>query len=264
MPMNTSGIQRGMDVFGSDDAKLGTVMSVNPAADEGGAGGRGEVAPNLGGDLSGGRIDPEPPMRAGTPGTTPLGATTAKGRGDESSAGLVAGRGDIATDGDGEAERKPDAGGANILRGYGMPRRESAGSAAESAAGSMMGSTSTGGAGTPGSLSVTADARVGGMAGRGGDGGMLGSDETFAPRSPLDKPRSSLTSGGEAGGGYLMVQDGGVLGIGAAGLRIPFDIVQEVVAGERVVLSLPRDEVRLRFGSGPSLDIDEHAPITPR
>ncbi|MBI2759947.1 MAG: hypothetical protein HYX51_00780 [Chloroflexi bacterium] len=62
--------------------------------------------------------------------------------------------------------------------------------------------------------------------------------------------------------GYILVQDPGVLGVAAEGLRIPFTAIDRVLPGERVVLTCTRDQVRLHFGRR-GLEIDEHAKVTP-
>ena len=75
----------------------------------------------------------------------------------------------------------------------------------------------------------------------------------------------SATSGGtETSEAYLLVQDEGVLGVGATGLRVPFSAVTDVVPGERITLDCRRADAAMRYGPGrPSLDIDEDADVTP-
>ncbi|MGD9893148.1 MAG: hypothetical protein AB7R89_34630 [Dehalococcoidia bacterium] len=63
--------------------------------------------------------------------------------------------------------------------------------------------------------------------------------------------------------GAIEVEDRGVMGIGAGGLRIPFSAVLDVMPGRRVTLDCTRRQAHERYGPGPSMRIDENAPVTP-
>jgi hypothetical protein len=73
----------------------------------------------------------------------------------------------------------------------------------------------------------------------------------------------SLTARSHTRSGYIMVEDKGVLGVGAGGLRIPFDAILDVMPGRRITLDCTRRQAHERYGPGPSLEIDESAPLTP-
>jgi hypothetical protein len=63
--------------------------------------------------------------------------------------------------------------------------------------------------------------------------------------------------------GYILVQDDGVLGVDARRLHLPFSSVLDVVPGRRIAINCSRDDAAMRYGHGPSLDIDEDAEVTP-
>jgi hypothetical protein len=63
--------------------------------------------------------------------------------------------------------------------------------------------------------------------------------------------------------GVIEVEDRGVMGIGAGGLHIPFSAVLDVMPGRRVTIDCTRRQAHDRYGPGPSMQIDENAPVTP-
>lgn len=63
--------------------------------------------------------------------------------------------------------------------------------------------------------------------------------------------------------GSIVVQDDGVLGVDARRLHLPFSAVLDVVSGRRITIDCTRDDAAMRYGHGPSLDIDENAKFTP-
>jgi hypothetical protein len=63
--------------------------------------------------------------------------------------------------------------------------------------------------------------------------------------------------------GVIEVEDRGVMGIGAGGLHIPFNAVLDVMPGRRITIDCTRRQAHERYGPGPSMQIDENAPVTP-
>ncbi len=64
------------------------------------------------------------------------------------------------------------------------------------------------------------------------------------------------------GDAVLLVQDPGTLGIAAQTLRVPLAIVRSVDPGHGVILALPGEEARLRYGHR-GLEIDTNADVLP-
>jgi hypothetical protein len=62
----------------------------------------------------------------------------------------------------------------------------------------------------------------------------------------------TTTSTGATSPGYFKVDQGGILGIGAKELYIPFSAVSTVVPGENVTVSCTKDECGTRFGTKPA------------
>lgn len=77
-----------------------------------------------------------------------------------------------------------------------------------------------------------------------GDAPGLGDTGKFSP--PLD---TATWTGGE--GGYVVVTHGGVLGIGATHLYIPFHAVSGVVPGENLTLGCSAQECQRLYGEKP-------------
>src|SRR5215213_3150546 len=183
-----------------------------------------EVGP--GGEGRAGDIagQPDAPGRGGL-GPVPSGVTQDKGRGSPTAAGAATEAGDVHTT-LGQEGATPGAGGLDAMRGYGMPRNLT-----QNPPGRPM---------TAGELE---DLR--------GGGGSAGGDTILDDMAPLARP------------GYILVQDDGALGVDARRLHLPFDTVLDVVPGRRITINCTRDDAAMRYGGGPSLDIDENEKFTP-
>ena len=236
MAINPSEIRRGMDVFAIDGEKIGTVTGVeSPEADEtdplAALGGSLDDAGSIPTDTAGGQA-----AAAGGSGFGPLpqGATRDKGRGAPTAAGAATERGDMHTTG-GEGGITPGAGGLDAVRGYGTPQ-------------DLIGNPPIGGGGA--TTTVQTQGSPGEGSGTGAAPGAGGGTATGGGPT-LARP------------GLILVQDDGALGVDARGLRVPLSGVLDVVPGERIVLDCTRDQAAMRYGSGPSLDIDENADVTP-
>jgi hypothetical protein len=224
-------ITRGMEVVAIDGELIGRVTGVrggptsDQTASDAGDGGTGGAGGANAGDLAG---DTHAPGRSGY-GPIPSGVTTDKDRGTPTAAGVAAERGQVHTT-LGQEGLTPGAGGQDALRGYGT---------AENLTGDPPG--------TP----MTA-AQIEGIRGadRPGDGGS----------TPADGGHGARHATGEA---VILVQDQGTLGVGARGLEVPLSGVLELTPSRRLILDCTRDEAAERYGTGPSLDIDENADVTP-
>lgn len=224
MVTNLADIHRGMEVFAVDGELIGTVLEVRPPRSAGDAF---SVEPEM---PAGGSVAPNTEMIGGQPitgpggiGPLPTGTTTDKDRGTPNASSAAAERGDIRSISGEQQGTVPGSGGEDALRGYGSTGDES---------------------GVP----LTAGATAEGLENLRGGGGDL---------------EPNLRATAETGPGYIMVEDRGVMGVGAGGLRIPTDAVLDVMPGRRVTLDCTREQARNRYGPGPSLDIDENAPVTP-
>lgn len=82
--------------------------------------------------------------------------------------------------------------------------------------------------------------------------GPVEEDEIVVIAAEVDIPVSSEMSGTDSGDQYFKVEQGGILGFGAKSLYIPFSAVQNVVAGDRVILNCTKDECDARYGSMPA------------
>jgi hypothetical protein len=107
---------------------------------------------------------------------------------------------------------------------------------------------------------------IAGMIDRGlGEGGRgSGVDITRDPTDLQEEYGTTATATQPAGdGGYFKVSEGGILGIGAKTLYIPFSAV-ETVAGDGVItLSYPKDDVVNRFDQKPAGFDNSDAAETP-
>jgi hypothetical protein len=224
MVSNLAEIHRGMEVFAVDGELIGEVLEVERPRGQGDDLGAGPDVP------AGGSLAPATEMTGGQPitgpgglGPVPTGTTTDKDRGAPTAAGAAAERGDVHSITGGQQGTTPGSGGADALRGYGDTTDQ-------------------------GGVPLTTGAAAGSLENLRGGGGDL-------------EPQPRVAS--QSGPGYIIVEDRGVLGVGAGGLRIPFDAVLDVMPGRRVTLDCTREQARNRYGPGPSLDIDENAPVTP-
>lgn len=223
MVTNLTDIHRGMEVFAVDGERIGTVIEVRPPRDAGDAFSAGPDVP------AGGTLAPNTQMTGGQPITGPGGI------------------GPIVT-------------GTTTDKYRGTP------TASEAAAERGDIHTVTGGQqGTaPGSGGIDA---LRGYGTPGDQGGVPRTSGASAER--LENLRGaggaepSLQATPHPRAGYIMVEDRGVLGVGAGGLRIPLDAVLDVIPGRRVTLDCTREQAHQRYGPGPSLDIDENADVTP-
>jgi hypothetical protein len=230
MNANTGEIRRGMEVFAVDGEQIGKVVEVRPPqVTDGGGAGRGAGGTADGGDtprasdLAG---QPDAPGRGGY-GPIPSGVTQDKGRGTPTAAGAATEAGDIHTTLGREAAT-PGAGGLDAVRGYGTPRTATQ---------------------TPG-LRPTASAGPQDQSGA-TDSASEEVTTLLDDEAPMARP------------GYILVQDDGVLGVDARRLHLPFSSVLDVMPGRRITINCTREDAAMRYGRGPSLDIDEDAEITP-
>lgn len=113
MTVQLAQIHKGMDVYGSDGGRVGTVIGIDLPTDGDAAGGRTEY----------GTID-EPGLGRGNElDVTPLGATSSKGRGRDTAASIVQQRGDPHMLPKSEERTRAGAAGADVMRGYGPDTR---------------------------------------------------------------------------------------------------------------------------------------------
>jgi hypothetical protein len=227
MNANTGEIRRGMEVFAVDGEQIGKVVDVRPpqVADGGGAGraAGGTAAAGDAPSASDLAGRPDAPGRGGY-GPIPSGVTQDKGRGTPTAAGAATEAGDIHTS-LGRGAATPGAGGLDAVRGYGTPTQ-------------TPGPRPPANAG-PQDRSGATDAA---------------SEEMTTPlddEAPMPRP------------GHILVQDDGVLGVDARRLHLPFSSVLDVIPGRRITINCTREDAAMRYGRGPSLDIDEDAEITP-
>lgn len=81
--------------------------------------------------------------------------------------------------------------------------------------------------------------------------------ETGAATDTVDE---AATGAGEMDAGqepYIKVERGGILGIGAKELYLPFSAVQNVVSGDNVMISSTKEEVEDLYGNRPDFLGDE-------
>ena len=267
MPGTIADIREGMEVYGSDSQKIGTVMRVSPGGTDAGASRPPEmddpaaveptsvppIDPSLG--------DGSALMGRGGIGRVPLGATSEKDRGEASLSGIAGSRGDVPARSN-DLGATPGAIGMDALRGAGPPPHDAGQMAGAAGATLPTGGMAGAAAGAVGVEEVMPP-DVGGssaapqqFAGDAGSGGAASALPDVTPGG------GQQAVGGGRTLGHLIVQDPGVLGVGARGLRVPLDAVQEV-SGGRVTLAVTKLEAVNRFGPGPSLDIDENAPVVP-
>jgi hypothetical protein len=105
------------------------------------------------------------------------------------------------------------------------------------------GTTDTGsGTGTFGSTGTT-------------DAGAFGGSDMTIVSETVDTIGTSGTFGGSTG--YFKVDQGGILGIGAKHLYIPFSAVTNVVAGDNLTVNCSKDEADSLFGNKPDFLNDD-------
>ena len=264
MSTDVTSIHTGMDVYAMDGQKLGTVAEVRPpvsAADGAEAGradpGAADVSAGVAGGTAGSSLD----AGGGDLGTVISGATTDKDRGVPTGIAHAA-RQDVRTFPGQLQGVTPDAGGGDVIRGYGMEHggttdtdpRGSAASATgnKEAPGSAGMAPNVGEAGGAGAWGATIDtATIGG-----GTGAAM---DATSPGTAGDRPAAG--GGAASEGGYFTVRDPGFLGVGGRALRVPFNAVHEVVPGRGVTLACTSDECHRRYGGRVGLDLDEDAPV---
>ena len=255
MAMDVSSIRTGMEVFGADGAKIGSIVEIRPprgeSDDAGPAAGQSDASPET--------ADPGYTPPRATPGTLPSGATTAKDRGVPTGLG-AASLHDIKDPSGTGAGMTPGAGGLDAFRGYGMEGTNAGDTDVHvtnvSAPGMMDAPGTTSGLARAGSA-----ADLGMTRGAGAQGGDTDNAAVAPP------PAGATSAEDEAGGattatGYFVVQDPGFLGVGGRALRVPFEAVREVDPGRGVILDSTADQCRARYGGRPGLDINpEGTPV---
>jgi hypothetical protein len=201
MNLNANNIEKGMDVYGSDGEKIGSVSDVH----SGGSGGD-------------------------TPGGYAAGSSISDFSGMGNS-GLVVEEVDV-------VEVVPDY----AVRGGDMGTAAAAGTGATGGTG--LGGT-IGGSSDLGTSDTTWNAGAGST----GDIGAIGTanDQNTSP---------GYVSGGTTpatvyGGGYLHVEQGGILGIGAKDLYIPMSEVQDIDPGNCVSLSISKQQADDNYQTKP-------------
>ena len=255
MAMDFSNIRTGMEVFGADGAKIGSIVEIRPprggSDDAGPAGGRSDASPET--------ADPGYTPPRATPGTLPSGATTAKDRGAPTGLGVASFQ-DVSDSSGAVAGTVPGAGGLDAFRGYGMEGSNSGDTdvhVTQVTAPAMMDAPGT----TSGLARAGSAADLGMSRGAGAQGGDTDNAAVAPP------PAGAASAEDEAGGvttaaGYFVVQDPGFLGVGGRALRVPFEAVREVDPGRGVTLDGTADQCRARYGGRPGLDINpEGTPV---
>jgi hypothetical protein len=237
MSPTLANLTKGTPVYCADGEHIGDVVRVEGAATA-------ETMTDTRGATEGDFGTPSPEGVTGNYdlGAVPLGSMPSKGRGKDTISGMVAGRGDPHTT-SGDVGLAPGSGGADALRGYG-----SHGHAEFQDLGDEAGTVDANSHDDMVQTGALGDSRVDAVDGPGN-----------LRRTPGQQPAAVPASFSRDAGAVVIVEDKGVLGVGAGGLRVP---VSEFQMGERGQLMLPylRADARRRFGPGPSLDNDENAP----
>jgi hypothetical protein len=110
-----------------------------------------------------------------------------------------------------------------------------------------------------------------------GIGGLFSSDDSAAgggPASGVDRTRdpndlreeygtTATATEAPADTGYFKVSEGGILGLGAKQLCIPFTAVETVAADGVITLAYTKDEVVNRFDHEPDAQGESSSPDTP-
>ncbi|MBV9280047.1 MAG: hypothetical protein JOZ41_08205 [Chloroflexi bacterium] len=205
MSVSLDAIQKGMDVYGSDGEKIGTVAETATAAG-------GVPGGELGAGGGPGALGDEDRVYGG-----PGAGGGAGSLGDEERVATDASFGGTGALGDEEPVTGGGGGGSQAL---GTEER--------------VGVDTRSGA-------LGDETRAGSDYGTGGGGSSLSDDTAAGDDAGIG---AAIPGGAE----YFEVDHGGFLGIGAKALYVPFSAVQEVVPGDRVVLSCTREECESRFG----------------
>jgi ribosomal 30S subunit maturation factor RimM len=86
------------------------------------------------------------------------------------------------------------------------------------------------------------------------DGEKLGTVAEVYTGTPAEIEAAGSNDAADATGTlYIKVEHGGVLGLGARDLYIPFTAVTEVAAGEAVTVNGTKDECSARYGNKPDV-----------
>jgi hypothetical protein len=94
--------------------------------------------------------------------------------------------------------------------------------------------------------------------------GGQGYDVTRDPTEMREEYGTAATATqGQGDSGYFKVSEGGILGLGAKDLFVPFTAVETVAADGVVTLSYTKDEVDSRFDDKPNEPDDSNGPDTP-
>jgi hypothetical protein len=94
--------------------------------------------------------------------------------------------------------------------------------------------------------------------------GGPGHDVTRDPTEMREEYGTTATATqGQGDSGYFKVSEGGILGLGAKDLFVPFTAVETVAADGVVTLSYTKDEVDSRFDDKPDEFDDSSGPDTP-
>lgn len=223
MDTDTRDITKGLDVYGSDGNKIGSVAEVWPAGMQSG-GYSGSNAGDTGrtDDFSGTLGDESRVAGGPTPQAT-------GSLGDESRVGGPAMGGGTGSLGDESRAGRYNAPGTMGDQATGTTSGTQ-----------PMGATPNASPGYPGQGSAM-DA-----------GGEIDEvDVVVVEEVPVDMG-GFATGQGSAAGGYFEVDQGGILGIGAKHLYVPFSAVQNVVPGDRVVLNCIKDQADASFENKPA------------
>ncbi len=95
---------------------------------------------------------------------------------------------------------------------------------------------------------------VKGMQVCGTDGEKLGTVAEVYTGTPAEAESAGpRDAAGRTGMFYIKVEHGGVIGLGAKDLYIPFDAVTEVAAGEILTVNGTKDECTDRYGTKPDI-----------
>lgn len=97
-----------------------------------------------------------------------------------------------------------------------------------------------------------------------GGGAGSGVDRTRDPNDMREEYGTTATATqAPADTGYFQVSEGGILGIGAKELYVPFSAVETVAADGVVTLSYTKDDVESRFDHKPDEQGESNGPDTP-
>ncbi len=238
-------IRKGMPVYSADGQHLGRVIRVEQPGGPGP-----DVKPSAWAERQASAGGQE--IDAGAGPEPLLGATTPKDRGDPTTMGEVAGRGDPESLDPTREPAEPGSGGANLLRGLGVPASDAPASVPQHAARSATGELSGGG---------TTEMRV------------AGRRPEPRPGPPEPQPEGAPTERGgraqvqraptppSAAEGAVLIEAAGVFGVGAGGLRVPLTAVLRADK-DRLVLDGTAEQIRQRYGRR-GLEIDERADVLP-